>query len=184
MKFAPVVGTTGCPPGVPPGGMAQSGPFHLYERCAFLSESDGDVITARLCEWGDLGHVKVARSRGTSAARGRRARGARAVHDTEEGEEGAYGIARACHEGEAGVQLPAHRPPGRRHQQSQAYLETDDATADGAARADANVESVEAVDMEILALLARRRAAVTAAARAPARPAVAAPAAATAAQRE
>ena len=51
VKFAPVVGTTGCPPGVPPGGMARSGPFILYERCAFLSESGkGFAFTARLCE--------------------------------------------------------------------------------------------------------------------------------------
>ena len=61
VKFAPVVGTTGCPPGVPPGGMARSGPFILYERCAFLSESGSVGLTARLCEWADLGHVKVDR---------------------------------------------------------------------------------------------------------------------------
>ena len=45
----------------PPGGMARSGPFILYERCAFLSESEGVAFTARLCEWDKLDHVKVDR---------------------------------------------------------------------------------------------------------------------------
>ena len=61
VKFAPVVGTTGCPPGVPPGGMARSGPFTLYERCAFLSKSGVVLFSARLCEWDKLDHVKVDR---------------------------------------------------------------------------------------------------------------------------
>ena len=60
-KFEPVVGFTGCPPGVPPGGMARSGPFALYERCAFLSESGVVLFSARLCEWVKLDHVKVDR---------------------------------------------------------------------------------------------------------------------------
>ena len=61
VKFAPVVDFTGCPPGVPPGGMARSGPFSLYERTAFLSESGKAAFTARLLEWDKLAHVKVDR---------------------------------------------------------------------------------------------------------------------------
>ena len=59
VKFAPVVGTTGYLPGVRPGGMAPSAPYNLYERREFLSAEDGVVLTGRLCEWGDLGQVKV-----------------------------------------------------------------------------------------------------------------------------
>ena len=54
VKFAPVVDFTGCPPGVPPGGMARSGPFSLYERTAFLSASGKAAFTARLLEWDKL----------------------------------------------------------------------------------------------------------------------------------
>ena len=61
VKFAPVVGTTGCPPGVPPGGMARSGPFTLHERCGFLSKSGVVLFSARLCEWDKLDPVKVDR---------------------------------------------------------------------------------------------------------------------------
>ena len=59
VKFAPVVDFTGCPPGVPPGGMARPGPFSLYERTAFLSESGNTAFTARLLEWGNRASVKV-----------------------------------------------------------------------------------------------------------------------------
>ena len=52
---------TGCPPGVPPGGMARSGPFSLYERTAFLSESGKAAFTARLLEWDNPASVKVDR---------------------------------------------------------------------------------------------------------------------------
>ena len=61
VKFAPVVDFTGCPPGVPPGGMARSGPFSLYERTAFLSASGKAAFTARLLEWDNLASVKVDR---------------------------------------------------------------------------------------------------------------------------
>ena len=61
VKFGPVVEFTGCPPGVPPGGMARSGPFSLYERTAFLSESGKAAFTARLLEWDNLASVKVDR---------------------------------------------------------------------------------------------------------------------------
>ena len=61
MKFAPVVGTTGCLPGVRPGGMALSAPYNLHERREFMSAEDGVVLTTRLCEYGDLGQVKVDR---------------------------------------------------------------------------------------------------------------------------
>ena len=50
---------TGCPPGVPPGGMARPGPFSLYERTAFLFESGNTAFTARLLEWGNFASVKV-----------------------------------------------------------------------------------------------------------------------------
>ena len=53
--------STGCPPGVPPGGMARSGAFALYERTAFLSASGKVAFTARLLEWDKLDHVKVDR---------------------------------------------------------------------------------------------------------------------------
>ena len=59
VKFAPVVDFAGCPPGVPPGGMARSGPFSLYERTAFLSASGKVAFTARLLEWGNRASVKV-----------------------------------------------------------------------------------------------------------------------------
>ena len=60
VKFAPLVNFTGCPPGVPPGGMARPGPFVLYERTGFLSASGKAVaFTARLLEWDDLARVKV-----------------------------------------------------------------------------------------------------------------------------
>ena len=52
---------TGCPPGVPPGGMARPGPFSLYERTAFLSGSGKAAFTARLLEWDNPASVKVDR---------------------------------------------------------------------------------------------------------------------------
>ena len=61
VKFAPLVNFTGCPPGVPPGGMARSGPFSLYERTAFLSESGKVAFTARLLEWDNTASAKVDR---------------------------------------------------------------------------------------------------------------------------
>ena len=61
VKFAPLVNFTGCPPGVPPGGMARPGPFSLYERTAFLSESGKVAFTARLLEWDKLDNVRVDR---------------------------------------------------------------------------------------------------------------------------
>ena len=39
--------------------MARSGPFSLYERTAFLSESGKAAFTARLLEWENLASVKV-----------------------------------------------------------------------------------------------------------------------------
>ena len=59
MKFVPVVGSTGCRPGVRPGGMAPSAQCNMYERREFRNAEDGVVLTGRLCEWGDLGQVKV-----------------------------------------------------------------------------------------------------------------------------
>ena len=41
--------------------MARSGPFSLYERTAFLSESGKAAFTARLLEWDNLASVKVDR---------------------------------------------------------------------------------------------------------------------------
>ena len=39
--------------------MARPGPFSLYERTAFLSESGNTAFTARLLEWGNRASVKV-----------------------------------------------------------------------------------------------------------------------------